>query len=371
MVLIKMDQIPPETILDSDIFPHMNGGMPLLRKGAKVSKEYLDNLISRGVEGIYTSVNSSLVRKLAEERDFVKRANPPITNELKGKAIGSLSDLFSAAAGSEVHDSARVVGEVEAVVDQLVTSIGSDRGTLVNISNLKSYDEYTYHHSLSVAVLSIAIGQYIGLDYRELNELGKCAMMHDIGKRAVPIEIIHKTSRLNDEEFTTIKGHSPLGYNYLLKENIGDEKLRKGVLCHHEKIDGTGYPHHLKGNEIPLWAKVISVADVYDALTSNRPYRQPMQPSEAIEFVMGGVGSAFDFDIVSAFVEKVELYPAGSYIELSDGRTALVLNTKNNMRPVVRFTDNGKTGDLYYDREFLSVVINRIIPEGEIPVYCR
>jgi HD-GYP domain-containing protein (c-di-GMP phosphodiesterase class II) len=189
--------------------------------------------------------------------------------------------------------------------------------------------------------------------------------MHDIGKTAVPVEIINKPSRLDEDEFNIIKNHPAAGYEYLKNANIGDEKMWLGVVCHHEKVDGSGYPLGLDGNEIPIWSRIISAADVYDALTSTRPYRTPMQPAEALEYIMGGIGSSFDYDVVSSFAKKVELYPVGSYVQLSNGVIAIVLDSKNATRPVIRNLETGDVYDLQSDRQLLSVVISRVISDNQ------
>ena len=374
MKWMNIEEIKPGTMLEQDIYSDGNSTVPLLYKGSLISGEYLEKLKERGISAILIKderlperVRNRLVDQWKGSADYVPKAEPAIAPELKSEAINSVQDLFSSINEDDVHSSAQIIKNMDSVVEQLVNSIGKDQSTLINISDLRSYDEYTYHHSLSVAVLSIAIGHFTDLNKKDLNELGKSALMHDIGKTLVPIEILHKTSKLSDDEFTVMKGHSAYGYKYLVDRNLGDDKLRGGVVAHHEKVDGTGYPLKLVGDKIPLWGKIISVADVYDALTSNRPYRTPMQPAEAIEYVMGSVGTAFDYDLVKAFVEKVDIYPVGHYIELSNGNTAVILNnSQSNLRPMIRVMETGDTVDLYSDRNYLSVVIKRLIPEDEM-----
>lgn len=379
MKMVFIDNMRPGMVVAQDVFALDSGSIPLVAKNALLTDVIIEKLEQRGIRFIYIKEKSdrppasrrayasSGADKPPARQFYVPKPKPVIDVKLREDAIKSLDEVFtSISIGKEdVHaSSVQIVKHLDKVVGQLVDSLQKDHSALVNINDLKSYDEYTFHHSLSVAVISIALGQYLGFDNKALHQIGMCSMMHDIGKTAIPIEIIHKTSRLDDEEFSLIKTHSPAGYDYLTKTVIGDEELCQGVLHHHEKTDGTGYPSGLQGDEIPLMSRIISVADVYDALTSNRPYRQPMQPADATEYIMGGVGTAFDYDIVSAFVKKMELYPVGSCIELSNGKLAIVLNNENQMRPVVRLATSGDILDLYRDRSCLSIVVNRLIPEA-------
>ena len=293
---------------------------------------------------------------------------PTIDPVLREEAIATLQNTFNdiLVSDSGIYGSADTLQPMDKVVDKLVHTIIFDRKALVNITDLKSFDDYTYHHSLSVAVLSIAIGRQMGFSANQLNKLGMAAMMHDIGKTAVPQDIIQKPARLNNHEFDLVKGHSKAGTLYLMQSAFGNEKLWRAVLCHHEKIDGTGYPNGLRAQAIPMWSRIISVADVYDALTSARPYRTPMQPADALEYVMGGINSAFDYDVVQALVHKVDLYPVGSCVELSNGELALVLGGDAPGRPIVEVLGRGDVVDLFRDRRYLSVVVRRILPQSEL-----
>jgi len=259
--------------------------------------------------------------------------------KLKDEAVDSirqLFDCFSQEGNINKTTAYKCVNDVEKVVGDLLDVISSDSTGLVHINDLKQFDEYTYHHSLSVSVLSIATGRGLGLKGDELFRLGRCAMLHDIGKQLIPLEIINKKGKLTDAEFTTIKNHALLGASSLKTNAIGDVELWNGIMFHHEKLNGTGYPRGLRGKDIPLFSKIISVADVYDAITSHRSYRNPMLPSDAFEVISKDIGTAFELDIVKAFFSKVELYPANTVLELSNGQLGIVVERGNGLRPVVR-----------------------------------
>jgi HD-GYP domain-containing protein (c-di-GMP phosphodiesterase class II) len=338
-------------ILAQDVYTWDDTKVPLLAKHAVLTRRMIDMLVGYGLFEV----------QIVEEDVPLPTPKQIIDEELQDEAIQHLEDLFTMAQQNDESPSAvaRVVKQLDTVVEQLISSLMEDQSALVNISDLKSYDEYTYHHSLSVAVLSIAIGQSMGFKAAQLSQLGKCAMMHDIGKTAVPVAIINKPARLDAEEWNVMQTHSSEGYQYLIRNKIGGKEMWGSVLSHHEKYDGTGYPNKLKGRKIPMLSRIISVADVYDALTSNRPYRTPMQPPEAIEYIMGNVSTAFDFEVVKAFLRKVELYPVGNFVELSNQQIAVVLSNENPMRPVVKTLDGGQILDLYWDRSCLSLTIKR------------
>ena len=285
-----------------------------------------------------------------------------LDEELHSESIDSIQNLFTTVEKELSEDNSntsayQVFNDIGDVVNKLIEIISNKPHELIHISDLKSYDEYTYHHSLSVAVLSLAIGQTLKMNNWQLKGLGLCAIMHDIGKIKIPHKIIMKPSKLTSEEFAIVKLHPELGYEYMRRQNIGNRELLEGVLHHHEKFDGSGYPKMLKGREIPLYSRIISVADVYDALTSNRPYREPLNPpSKAIEYIMSEVGRSFDYDIVIALVRRCELYPVNTFVTLSDGRNGVVVKNTNPMRPVIKLIESGDLLDLL-DIENLNLVI--------------
>lgn len=375
MRLVPINQITNDMVLAQDIFANHDSVSPIIRQGALLDHDIIEKLERHGIMVVFVQdLQEAPMASSASHEPLshnVAKVTPAINDELRDKALDNLQDIFEfvSISGEDIHtSSAQLVGQLDNIVDGLVGALVNDHSVLVNINDLKSYDDYTYHHSLSVAVLAISMGQALNFSQTELNRLGMCAMMHDIGKTAIPIEIIHKPSRLDKNEFSLIQTHSSAGFEYLTKTHIGDEKIWSGVLYHHEKYDGTGYPNGLKAEEIPIWSRIISVADVYDALTSSRPYRAPMEPAQAIEYIMGGVGSAFDFDVVQALIRKIDLYPIGTCLELSNGTFAVVLDNENQLRPVVQLLHTKDIVDLYYDRNFLNVVIKRTVPDDEIVI---
>ena len=327
--------------------------------------------VAKAVKVVKKAKDAPKKEQGAKKTFNLPQAKPTVKNELRDQAVNNIRKLFDATKesmgpGGNMTTAYQAVKDVDDVVFQLVNVIKFDPSGLVHINNLKSYDEYTYHHSLSVAVLSVAIGQTMGLDGGDLRNLCRCAILHDIGKIFVPIDLINKPGKLDTKEFETVKDHAIRGGQYLKNGTIGNMELWIGIMCHHEKINGTGYPRGLKKDEIPLFSRIISVADVYDALTSLRPYRNPMTPCGAMEVVTSESGTAYDVNVVQAFRLKLELYPINTIVELSDKRLGIVTNNKNASRPVLQMLGSNEVVNLS-DITNMSLVITRVHNPSESP----
>lgn len=360
LVLIK--DTGPGMIIEENVYSKDNSALPLITKGTKLTPKLIEVLKRNDIQKI--QVEGENEAKPEAEDD--NRQTLVISDSVKTKALYGLEELFTlaeTAADKEkfIVSAPKIVKELDQIVMDLVGAVIEDENTMVNIESLKSYDDYTYHHSLSVAVLALAIGQSYGLSRRNLEYLGKAALMHDIGKIYIPIEIINKPGFLSESEYELVKTHSQKGYTFLIGNGIGSSTVRKAVLHHHEHVDGSGYPAGLRGSEIPILSRIIALADVYDAITSKRTYRAPLPVAEALEYIMGSVDTLFDYDVVKAFMKKVEIYKVGSYVQLSNGSTAKVLNAQNLMRPVIEDTKDGSVIDLMRDKKYLNVTIKNTV----------
>ncbi len=288
-----------------------------------------------------------------------------VMNEHISKALTQLETIFDE--NHEVKELSQVaVKQVDTMADDIIADIGNDSSYLGNqMIALQNYDDYTYKHCLRVAMLSTSISAELGLSAKDIKEVVTAALLHDIGKSGVEHDIVIKPGKLTDEEFEKIKEHPVIGYNTLKRSKCYNSNIMSGVLFHQEKYDGSGYPTGVKGQKIPLIARIITVADVFDALTSNRPYRKPWSVAETEEYMQGACGSHFDFEVVAAFLRAFNPYPIGTVINLSDGRQAVVIkHNQNVLRPVVRIVSELGMGaeevDLANDFRFLSVMVTGI-----------
>jgi len=226
----------------------------------------------------------------------------------------------------------------EGFVAEVITSVARNREALTGLCKLRSYDEYTYTHSINVTVLATAFGQFLGLPEAELLSLGLAALFHDIGKANIPPEVLNKPGRLSDREFQVMKRHPLESYSILKDKRPLEDKVLLAIVEHHEKFDGSGYPRGLQGEAVSMFARVISLADVYDALTSDRVYRKGMPPSRALGVMYGMREKDFHPTMVERFIKCLGIYPVGSLVRLSDGRHALVWssNAQSPLLPTVK-----------------------------------
>ncbi len=225
--------------------------------------------------------------------------------------------------------------------------------------NLKTFDSYTYEHSVSVAIYATLVGIAAGYDKDALYKLAYAGLLHDIGKLSIDEKILNKPEKLTYDEFEEMKRHPEYGYN-LLKDNIEiSATTRMGIYEHHENEDGSGYPRHLTGDKIYKFAKIIHIVDVYDALISKRPYKDPKTPHEALTFLEENRNTMFDSYYLDIFVNVVPAYPKGIMIKLSNGETAIVVknNVGNVFRPVIRLFLTGEDINLATNEDYKDIYI--------------
>ncbi|MDB0525364.1 HD-GYP domain-containing protein [Ralstonia solanacearum] len=211
------------------------------------------------------------------------------------------------------------------LVEAISGSVDRHPGALVSLARLKTKDRYTFLHSVAVCALMVALGRQLGLTDSEVRDAGLAGLLHDIGKIAIPPEVLNKPGALTSDEFRHVIAHPQAGHDIL----VGDPSMRDVALdvClhHHERMDGTGYPHKLAGENISLFARMGAICDVYDAVTSDRPYKKAWEAAYAIQRMVEWRGNHFDPVVFQAFVKSVGIYPTGSLVRLRSGRLAVVM----------------------------------------------
>lgn len=329
-------------------------GKLLLSQGQVLQNSYIDRIRELGYHGVY--VNDSLSDDI--EVQMV------VNEELRMKAVTTMQNAFiSIQSQNDVSD---VLEDTKTVMHRLVDEILVNSNVVVNMVDMKIFDDYTFYHSVNVSILSLLMGVSIGLTEPELYRLGLGALLHDIGKVFIDKDILDKPGQLDENEMAEMRKHSMLGYEFLRDHSDLPVTAYVGVLQHHEKYDGSGYPYGLKGEEISKYARIIAVADVYDALNSDRPYRHAILPSNAMEYIMGGSGTYFDPHCVEVFARKVAAFPLGTVVRLSNGMSAIV--TKNYadccLRPSVRVLSGewkDRVINLRNDKSMRSVIITEVL----------
>ena len=229
------------------------------------------------------------------------------------------------------------VREAKTLVSDLAKNIITNPMALIWLTQLKNRDEYTSIHSLNVCILALFFGRSLGMNTQQLNELGLGALLHDIGKLRVPLEILNKPERLTDEEYEVMKRHTVLGYDLLKNKDELNRNSLEVIKNHHERVDGHGYPDGLQSFSIDIYSRIVKIVDVYDAVTSNRIYHQEITPYHALNCIYSDRNGAFDEKLVQAFMKHMGIYPVGCVIELSTGEVGVVtsINEHRHLTPTL------------------------------------
>lgn len=256
-------------------------------------------------------------------------------------------------------NSTDVITTASEVSTSLLDVVNASSDINISLNSIKVSDDYTFKHCVDVSTMGLLLGRQLKLDESYLRDIAVAGVLHDLGKTKIPDEILNKPGKLTDSEFRIIQTHPIYGYELVAQSKQLTNRAKLGIIEHHEKIDGTGYPRKLKGEQISLIGKILAVVDVYDALVTKRPYRTDLiEPAEAIEMMLS-MYNQFDLDILKAFLNCIILYPIGSRLMLSDNRVYEVVaqNEGYPTRPIVKDILTNITYDLCRDAKCLSLVI--------------
>ncbi len=245
-----------------------------------------------------------------------------------------------------VHD------ELESCVEPLLEEIAGNNNIAKRLWQIESCDEYTYDHSVQVCMIAALLGKWLGYKGHELKEIAIAGLMHDIGKINIPDEILNKPDELTEEEFKIMKTHATLGYVLLMNNKDFEDHTLMAVFQHHEWYDGTGYPHGVKGKDINKYARIITIADVYSAMISDRVYRRRKTPFEVARLIMDSTFGCFDPYYSMIFLNKISQFYVGNIVKLTTGEIGEVVMIPRNepARPLIkvenRFVDLMKSMDI-------------------------
>jgi len=316
-------------------------GKRLLNLGLKLTDAYIKKLMDYGIPTVYIQDPAPAddfqliriyenVKELPDVINFETRleAEKIIRNIMQDVKLGQLFDVQPA----------------KQIVKKMASEIMANKNIIAKLSDIRILDDYTFAHCVNVCVLSMATGVILNYSPHKLYDLGLGALLHDVGKVKVPNEILNKPSPLDSEELIHIHRHPIYGYEILRQHPDVNALAANVALQHHEKYNGTGYPKGLAGGNIHEFAKIVAIADVYDALTADRVYKNMILPYEAIEVIIASSGYQFDPELVKTFVRNTAIYPIGSLVELNTGERGIVIRNNRSlpMRPTVRImTDPG------------------------------
>ena len=346
-----------QTIVDAS-------GRALIEKGTFLDDFQIEGLLKRGVMEIYIcegeedpESDKEIVIPQAVQNTINKvrvddRAKVNLSESVKKRVAEGISYLYSNTDNPDFAEAS------DNIAGELMQAVINDDAIAVDVGALKVSDEYTFKHSVDVATMAMIIAKKHGFSQDQIREVGIAGLLHDVGKSQIPNEILNKPDRLTKEEFEVIKQHSLFGYKILTEKHSFNDKIMMGVLQHHEKINGSGYPMGVDQSKIHPYARIISVADIYDALVTERPYKKGFSKRDAIEMIMA-MTLELDIDVMKSFLGSVILYPVDSIVTLSNGEKAKVVQNDPNyvLRPTVVGIKTGKIYRLAEDVGCASILI--------------
>ncbi|WP_394788837.1 HD-GYP domain-containing protein [Rhodoferax sp.] len=280
------------------------------------------------------------------------------------KSKQAVMAMFDAARMGEAVDTELAAHMVQEISD----SVLRNPDAMISLARLKTADNYTYMHSVAVCALMVSLALQLQLDPEQTKIAGMGGLLHDLGKAMTPTEVLNKPAKLTDAEFTIIKAHPVQGYDMLVNDPGLDKMVLDIVLHHHEKTDGTGYPDGLAGEAISMFARMGAICDVYDAITSDRPYKKGWDPSEAMRKMAGWTTGHLDAKVFQSFVKSVGIYPTGSLVRLASGRIGVVTaqNPRALLKPVVKAFFSTKS-----DMRIPPVLVNLAAPDSKEKIIAR
>ena len=323
------------------------GAMEIAQTGLVTNRQQVDALIRRGVltvrvdlarsklPGIEQVVSPSPSHNAGsarpagsgEGRALKIRRLYQEARELQGKFIRHLK------AGEPID-----ITPLAAVAEEMVDTMFTHGDAMLCLARIRAKDAYLMEHSMNVAILLANFGRYLGLERNVLKELTLGGLLHDVGKIMTPDEVLNKPGKLTDEEFGVMRQHVVHSYDILSNTAGITPTMLEVAANHHERLDGTGYPQRLKGDQLSLYTRMSGIVDVYDAVTADRVYKQGMQPTQAFRVLLKGIDQHFDAELVTKFIKCMGVYPVGTLVQLSNQRLAVVMqrNEQQPLKPMVK-----------------------------------
>ena len=323
------------------------GAMEIAQTGLVTNRQQVDALIRRGVLTVRVdlarsklpgieqvvspspshSAGSARPAGSGEGRELKIRRLYQEARELQGKFIRHLK------AGEPID-----ITPLAAVAEEMVDTMFTHGDAMLCLARIRAKDAYLMEHSMNVAILLANFGRYLGLERSVLKELTLGGLLHDVGKIMTPDEVLNKPGKLTDEEFGVMRQHVVHSYDILSNTAGITPTMLEVAANHHERLDGTGYPQRLKGDQLSLYTRMSGIVDVYDAVTADRVYKQGMQPTQAFRILLKGINQHFDAELVTKFIKCMGVYPVGTLVQLSNQRLAVVMqrNEQQPLKPMVK-----------------------------------
>ena len=354
--------LKPGMIVDQTVVDRL--GRNLVVKGAELDDYMISSMLKLEIMSVYIQdgyipdpdVSKITSKEAARQIDRLTKKDPAkvqLTESVKKRVAEGIQYIYNP--GTDPHQMSTAASSI---TNDLMDAISKNDAVALDINALKTSDEYTFKHSVDVATIAMISAKSMGLSQNQIYEIGVAGLLHDIGKTKVPEEILNKPGRLDESEFAIMKNHSLYSYRMIEDSEDLSSQIKLAVLQHHEKIDGSGYPLGVKFDQISDYAKILTIADIYDALVTERPYKAAFTQRDAIEMIMSMTGE-LDIESMRGFLESMILYPVGAVVELSNGEKAKVVENhpKYILRPTVVGLQSGNVYDLGNDFNCASIII--------------
>lgn len=359
---ISVRVLTPGMVIDQSIID--GTGRILINRKTALDEFMIASLKRMGIGGVYIREGSESEEEITynispEVMEQIEKVKVPdvakieLRESVKKQVAEGIQFLYSN------PNSASFVDTTNNISNELMKAITENDALAVDVNTLKVSDEYTFKHSVDVASMAMIVAKNLGLSPKEIKQIGVAGLLHDLGKSKIPNEILNKPGRLTDQEFDIMKQHPLTGYNMIKDKPDLTPATKLGVLQHHEKITGNGYPFKLTADKIHLYAKILTVADIYDALVTERPYKAAFTPRDAVEMIMA-MTADLDINMIQSFLNSVILYPVGSIVKLSTGEFAKIVENIPGYptRPTVITLTQGRIYALASDLKCTSIIIN-------------
>lgn len=357
MRLVPLECVKPNTVIGKTLYDAE--GRILAKNGLVLTEAIISKMKAIKIPAIYIIDEYST----EEIEDIIKPS-------LRQEAISTIKEAFSSINRITVADKlskkdAKYFNNIENMAENLIESVLNNNNVLLSLVDIRSMNNYLYSHSVNVAIISLVLGIALKLSKKQLQNLCIGALLHDVGKTFIPNEILMKETELDSEEVLILEQHSNLGYKYLSDTYNLSAHCKMIVLQHHERPDGLGCPNKLTADKINNLSKIVSIADAYDSLSTGRPNKKAMFPSDVLEYLMSNAGKMFDYDMVNKFCKIVIPFSSGTLVELSTGDIAVVQETLPNfpLRPIVKIIKSSDIDMINKEINLIdetSIVINSI-----------
>lgn len=341
MRLVSLRHVQPGMKLGRTVFTE--DGKVLLGVGMLLTERLIGGLERSGIDSVY--IDDPRTADIVVE-EVIRPQTRQVAVEAIEKTIKQITNSNKLARKISLKEMGL---HFQRAFSSILDDLMLNKQMVGHLTTISTHSPSLYHHSVNVAVLATAVGMSLGYNRTQLMQLGVGAMLHDIGKVSLPEELVQKKERWTEEEREIAKQHTTLGFNLLRKQH--DISLLSAHVClqHHERLNGSGYPQGLSGKQIHEYAQIVGICDIYDSLTSPRPWRKRYMPQDALEYLLGSGGHLFEHTLVNAFIKHIAIFPIGSSVVLNTGEIGVVskVDPDYSHRPIVRILKDGRGNDVH------------------------